>query len=79
LQSNETPNCKYFSKTAIELPAAASMTLLLPQLSTSSQWTPCLSKSWTISMWPLNDAQCNGLGFIYFVVPITTCLFSGLT
>ena len=62
-----------------KLAAAASITLLLPQLSMSCQWTPFFRSNCTISKCPLKEAQWRGLGLIYLVVPITTFRYSGLT
>lgn len=62
-----------------KLPAAASITLLLPQLSISYQWTPVLISNWTMARCPLKQAQCKGFGLISLVAPITTFLNSGLT
>lgn len=62
-----------------KFPAAASITLLFPQLSISSQWTPAFSRSCTTCKFPLKQAQCNGLGLISLVEPMTTTLNSGFT
>lgn len=78
LQSNRTPNCKNFLNIYGKFPAAESITLLLPQLSISYQWTPAFMRSWTMGRWPLKQAQWRGLGLIYLVLPITTVLNSGL-
>jgi hypothetical protein len=78
LQSNKTPSCRNFLNIYGKLPAADSITLLLPQLSISYQWTPVFIRSWTIGRCPLKQAQCRGFGLIYLVLPITTVLSSGL-
>lgn len=78
LQSSNTPNCKNFLNIYGKLPAADNITLLLPQLSISYQWTPVFINNWTIARCPLKHAQCRGLGRIYLVLPITTVLSSGL-
>ena len=79
LSSRVTPYCKNTLKIYGAAPAAASITLLLPEQSTSCQWRPYLRRIYTISRWFLKLAQCNGFGFNYLVEPIATCLFSGLT
>ncbi len=79
LQSRLTPNCRNFLKISGKFPAAASITLLFPQLSMSSQCTPALRRSCTIWRFPLKQAQCKGLGLISLVEPMTTALNSGFT
>ena len=79
LQSSKTPTCRYFLKISGKLAEAANITLLFPQLSMSSQCSPALISSCTMSTWPLKDAQCKGLGLISLVEPITTVRYSGLT
>lgn len=79
LHSKRTPSCRNFLKISGKLPEADNITLLLPQLSMSSQWRPALISNCMMSRWPLKEAQCKGLGFNYLVIPITTVLFSGFT
>lgn len=75
LHYKRTPSCRYFLNIYGKLAEAANMTLLLPQLSISSQWSPALIRSCMISRCPLKEAQWRGLGLSSLVVPITTILF----
>ena len=75
LLSKLTPNWRNDLKIYGAAPAAANITLLFPEQSTSSQWRPALINIYTISRWFLKLAQCKGFGLNYLVEPIATCLF----
>ncbi len=72
LLSIETPYCKKALKIYGAAPAAANMTLLFPEQSTSSQCKPALSRIYVMSRWFLKQAQCKGFDFKSFVEPIAT-------
>jgi hypothetical protein len=79
LLSSETPYCKNILKIYGAAPAAANITLLFPEQSTSSQCNPAFNRIEVTSRWFLKHDQCKGFGFNYFVDPMATCLFSSLT
>ena len=77
--SSVTPYCKKILKIYGAAPAAANITLLFPEQSTSYQCRPALSKISVTARWFLNLAQCKGLGLSYLVDPIGTCRFYNFT
>lgn len=79
LLSKVTPYCKKALNIYGAAPAAANITLLFPEQSTSYQCKPALRRIYVMSRWFLKQAQCKGLGFISFVEPMATWRFSGLT
>lgn len=79
LLSNVTPYCKKALNISGAAPAAANMTLLFPELSTSYQYNPALRRISVTSRWFLKHAQCKGLALSYLVDPMGTCLYYCLT
>lgn len=79
LLSSVTPYCKNALKIYGAAPAAANITLLFPEPSTSYQCKPALSNISITSRWFLKHAQCKGFALNYFVDPIGTFLYYCLT
>jgi hypothetical protein len=72
LLSKVTPYCRKALNIYGAAPAAANITLLFPDPSTSSQCKPAFNNIYVTSKWFLKHAQCNGFDRNYFVDPIGT-------